>query len=197
MNPLLVEFFAFQILLQAAIQPLLHYWQPYFLSINIEVNSSILGNLFTVYVISAAILSAVYAKLSEYNFYKNIYFQAVPLVLFGTCLYFMGEVKSFVSAVVLFSISQAFLGVVFSIFSSRFNEQVPSKNRAGILSSMSLFSRFGSMASLFVISAFKYEGTDKLIKIQNLFKYSSLIYMIICIMLILTIFVVRMRKRNL
>lgn len=194
LHPLLLEFFVFQILLQASIQPLLHYWQPYFLILDKTITSSSLGTIFSLYVFCAAILSAIYMKMAKYSFYKNITFQAIPLIVFGTTFYFLGVSSNIYLSVLLFCLCQSFLGVVNSIFSAKFNEQISSEYRAGILSSMSLFSRVGAIISLGLISLSGLEASVKMDQVQNLFKLSSLLYSIVCLIFVMTILYLKSRK---
>ncbi|MDC0256027.1 MFS transporter [Bacteriovoracales bacterium] len=194
LNPTLIEFFIFQVIIQASIVPLLHFWQPYFLNLDSLVDSKSLGSIFSLYVISSALLSALYVKLSNYSFYKKISFQILPFLLFSFSYYGLGFSNNLTFSIVLFCFCQSLLSVVRSVFSAKFNTLISSENRAGILSSLSLFSRFGSITTLGLISFLASDSGGKLFKIQSLFKNCATIYSISLVLLVFGVIIFKQKR---
>ena len=196
LNQRLIKYFLFAIALKIVIQPLLHYWQPYILSLNPELSSKSLGNYFFMYVSCSMLISAIYSKLSQYSFYNNPMFIFAPFVFFGCCFLGMSLSLNLPLSIILFCLTQAFLVVIYSIFNSKLNSKINSEYRAGILSSLSLFSRFGAILSLTTISLFYSQKTPEAnLELHNIFKYSAVAYFIICIGFI-TISIVNRKRRQ-
>jgi hypothetical protein len=152
-----------------------------------SLKSSNLGTVFFAYVVVSAGMSFIYAQISKHEWGRGKIAFYIPLFLFGVCYYLFTFSSSYQMALILFSLCQGFLSVVLTIFSSKLNQQIPSKNRAGILSSVSLFSRFGSVASLFAISTLFISDSSSFYQLSNTFKYYSLFYFILAAVCILKI----------
>lgn len=150
----LFGFVIMQILVQFLVQPILHYWQPFFTSINTNVSSIELGYIFATYC-GASVASGIMASfLSKKKWFRTI---SSTWSLFALCsiLYItLAHEIEFTFAIIFFALLQGILNMARTSLSARLNSRIPSYSRATILSLISLLSRFGMITSLSLLAQF-------------------------------------------
>lgn len=150
----LLGFVLAQILVQFLVQPILHYWQPFFTSLNSNISSTELGYIFAIYCGTSVISGILASFLSKKKWFRTI---SATWFLFALCSIFYiilaGEVN-FVLAIVFFALLQGILNMARTSLSVRLNSRIPNNSRASILSLISLLSRFGMITSLSLLAQF-------------------------------------------
>ncbi len=152
-SPALIPLFVASIAVQFSIQPLLHYWQPFFESVSPGLPVSQLGVVFTSYTALGAVLGLVYSRFTDLKFFRSYVGTIALFGLFSVLYLFLGQASGWWPALILFAGTQGALTLARTSLMARINEQSSSENRARVLSSVSLFSRFGMMGALFIIPA--------------------------------------------
>jgi MFS family permease len=169
LHPALFPFFLVNIGIQFLIQPVLHYWQPFFSSIDSSIDSFSHGVIFSIYCGVTSVLSFSYSKLSYKNFVSKPLTISCLFVLFSLMYLMTGYQKNVVHAVICFAFLQAFLSLCRTSLSVNMNKEIESESRASILSSLSLFSRIGMVGALFTISGLLQERKMEIGDIYSLF----------------------------
>ncbi len=163
----LFGFLLAQIGVQFLIQPLLHYWQPYFTNLNSIIGPKELGYIFSLYSGTSIIGGVMASSLSRYEWFKSSVLNwtlfSVSSILFLT----MGLVNHLYLAVIIFALLQGVLSIARTALSVRINSNLSNETRASILSFISLLSRFGMILSLAVLG--------KLNSPRDCFSYYSVI----------------------
>lgn len=154
MHPKLKKYFGFMVLVQFCIQPLLHYWQPFFLNIESSLGGPGLGRIFLLYCAAAALGSWIVTLVIQKN--KSTYqLFGFPLFVLFLFLYSaMSFTQNLTISIVLFCLAQMFFSISRSQVQAEFSSQIPAKHRASVLSGLSLISRFGMISSLGLIQLF-------------------------------------------
>lgn len=150
----LLGFVLVQILVQFLVQPILHYWQPFFTSINTNISSIELGYIFATYSGTSVFSGIMASFLSTKKWFRTI---SSTWFLFALCsiLYIIlaREVK-FAFAILFFALLQGILSMARTSLSARLNSRIPNNSRASVLSLISLLSRFGMITSLSLLAQF-------------------------------------------
>lgn len=152
MNDRLKHFFYIQILMQFALQPMFHYWQPFISQAYSESSNSILGLVFLAYCCVQALYSGLSAKLIEKDIVSSeslIYLDISLLTLgFGLMAVFVNPIL----AVGGFLLVQGSNSGLQTLLSAKANKAISERNRATILSSVSFVSRLGMLICLAILS---------------------------------------------
>ena len=188
-SPVLIPFIFANILIQFCIQPILHYWQPFFEGIDSTITPTHLGNVFAAYCATSAFFSFIYTYLIRFSWARSTAATIFLFSLFAIFNYLFSESSSFTQAIILFSLLQAFLALARTVLSIRLNEVIPHKKRASILSAVSLISRIGMMISLFFAGLLLKNG----IPVGMLIKNFSILTVFISFLLV---FGFLLKKRN-
>lgn len=144
-NSKLREILLISIALQFLAQPLLHYWQPLFLSIKTDLSGQGLGLIFSMY--SGAIVLASYIFKKKNNISNGL------LLLVWICLYIViGQINNFYTILAVFCFQQMAYSVLKVRYGSALAHSAPAHIRASIISVNSLVARVGMLASLFFLS---------------------------------------------
>lgn len=152
LHPILFPFFAANVAIQLMIQPILHYWQPYFQALSPQVDSARQGVIFAAYCGTSAIFGLMYARQSQSGWAQSRWTTAILFFVFS-CLYLLlSRAGSWPLALGLFALLQGVLSVARTSLSVRMNESIESGSRASILSALSLTSRLGMVAALAMIA---------------------------------------------
>ena len=154
LHPALLPFFLVNIAIQFLIQPLLHYWQPFFQTIDGSISSSDQGLIFSSYCAVTAIFSFGFAKVCQKDWAKKPLTIALIFGVFSLLYIALSLAGSLGVAFVLFALLQGTLSLCRTSLSIKMNEVIDSSSRSSILSSLSLFSRFGMITSLALIGKF-------------------------------------------
>lgn len=177
MNSKLRLFFYLQIASQFALQPVFHYWQPYFKSFDSNLPNSILGTIFLGYVGAHTVYLGFSSKLLKHKLISpNTLIQMdfiIMILAFGTMVFS----NSLLVAVTSFLIMQGSNAGSQALLAAEANKVIPSEQRATILSNVSLISRVGMLISLGII-----RFIVKYVDIQKLY-FMSLIATIVMILL--------------
>ena len=132
------------ILLQLLVQPLMHYWQPLFLSIKPELQGSSLGVIFALYSGATALVNYVARKK-----------ESLPiggLLAAWMALYIgMGFSSGFLLVLALFVGQHMIYSVLRARYSSQLVLAAPKEMKASIMSINSFISRLGMFTSLFIL----------------------------------------------
>lgn len=158
--PALVPFFVANILIQFSIQPLLHYWQPFFQARITDDAPSILGTIFAAYCASSIVCSFVFSKLSRLPSMRSNYTTLGLFLIFSTLYVLFANATTFTTSVIYFVAMQGILSVARTQLSIRLNEIIPSNHRAALLSTVSLVSRLGMMGALASIGQYLGKSQD-------------------------------------
>jgi|GEM_PF-2981743 len=173
LHPALLPFFVANIGIQFLIQPLLHYWQPFFKTLDPAITSTTHGMIFSLYCGLSAIFAFTYSRFSNRDFVKKPMTIALLFLIF-CCLYFyISRSNNLWVAAGLFALLQGFLSLCRTSLSINMNREINSQSRASILSTLSLFSRLGMVGALFVISQMLEKNNSNLKEIYNLFSLMS------------------------
>jgi MFS family permease len=184
LHPALMPFFIANILIQFVMQPLLHYWQPYFQTVNPSMTTEQQGIVFAAYCGTSAFFGAIYAKYSHQPFLRSPKMTIALFLAFSILYCFMGVESSWSVALVIFSLLQGFLSIARTSLNVRMNENIESSSRASILSSLSLISRLGMVGALAVIGELlSSENVNK--SLFQIFRYFGLGSVILSVLIIL------------
>ena len=155
------------ILVQFSIQPILHYWQPFFLELSPSITPLKLGWIFSGYCAVSAGFSWVYARLARRDFFRKPAATGMLFLLFSLLYSALAWTHGVIGVALIFFILQGVLGVARTNLAVKINSLLPSKNRATMLSSVSLVSRIGMIVALWAISA---TGTNNSGSLPGLFQ---------------------------
>jgi len=154
LHPALAPFFIANILIQFSLQPILHYWQPYFQNLNPQLGTEQQGLIFSAYCGTSALFGWAYAKHSHKPLLRSAKMTLVLFTIFSVLYTLLGQQTPWMVAVGLFCLLQGILSVARTSLGVRMNENIDSASRASILSSLSLVSRLGMVGALAVIGQF-------------------------------------------
>ena len=152
-NQALLPLVVASIAVQFSIQPLLHYWQPFFEAIRPGLPTGDLGIVFVAYSGTSAVLGFAYARYTHLNFLRSPLGTIAIFAVFSGLYLWLAHVHTWALALILFAATQGMLALGRTSLMARINEQASAENRARVLSSVSLFSRFGMMGALFMLPA--------------------------------------------
>ncbi len=151
-NPMLRPFFIISIGIQFIIQPILHFWQPFFYSLSYTLKPQDLGFIFSAYCGSVFLISFAFSRFSRKSRLGHTASGLIIYTAFTSLFFVMGWIQSFSAAVLIFCLMQGFLTISRTMLGIRFAEIIPSEARASIFSLLNLISRFGAMAGLSIAS---------------------------------------------
>lgn len=149
------------VLVQAFVQPLLHFWQPFFQDQGFSEKT--LGAIFSSYCATSVVVGLVMARLSKFEKLRTPTFTKILFGAAALAFVSMAATRGFAS-IALFCITQGLLTAARTSLGSRLNENLSGTTRASVLSLNSLISRFGMIASLSVISLASGLGTTGLMR---------------------------------
>ncbi|MGE0172138.1 MAG: MFS transporter [Oligoflexales bacterium] len=150
-NPRLKAFFYIQISIQFALQPVFHYWQPYFTNLNLNVTTAELGFIFFGYVGTQLAAHWGVSELVRRQLVKpeGILFIEITLMTLG--FFVMSVTQSYALAIGAFLVMQGSSGSLRNLLNASVNRTISSSQRATILSSISFISRVGMILSLLIV----------------------------------------------
>lgn len=144
--------------IQFAIQPILHYWQPFFQAPPSSLNAAELGLFFSVYCAFQCAANACYYKWNNHvtgSLKTRLGIMLGAAAIFYVSLCFVGSSPL---NLMLFCALQGCLTVGRTILSSQLVSMAPRDHRATFLSVNGLLSRCGMLLSLGLIGAFSKNG---------------------------------------
>ncbi len=142
-----------QTAVQVMIQPILHYWQPYFHTLSNEINESTLGMIFFCYVGTQTLISYIGSIVLEVRPAMLAPIIIVESALVSIFALHMASSPSLFVAISSFLLLQGGVGHLRALLSAKFNQMLESHQRASILSFVTVVSRFGMIGSLALINA--------------------------------------------
>lgn len=142
----LMKYYFMFIGVQFLIQPLLHYWQPFFTETH-STNTKLLGTIFFLYSATTSVFSFLSCKLEVYIGKPNFKKAGMYFSLFSIGLILMAIIPGLEFKVFLFCITHGFLSLGRIQLSTLLNSVLENKNRASNLSFLNLISRIGMLAS--------------------------------------------------
>jgi len=141
---------------QFFMQPLLHYWQPLFLS-EFNVSSKDMSIIFIAYSISMSLCSWFYSNMTHLTITRTQIFIQLLGFLGGVSLFFITNFNHFSLSIAFFSLCMGLLNLVQvggGVFLQKF---LTKENRMIMTKYISFYSRLGMIASLmFLHSLFKF-----------------------------------------
>jgi len=167
------------ITVQFVIQPLLHYWQPFFQELFYS-NSAQLGFVFTAYCLTTAFFGFFYTKLVNFYWFRTLSSTIVLFGIFSILYLFFSWQSSFILGILLFCLIQGFLAIARTSLNVRLFEKISKDSRASILSSVSLLSRFGMITSLIFLSLWLHSADKNFLLIPIFGLYATISLIIIC-----------------
>nr|WP_295901939.1 MFS transporter [uncultured Bdellovibrio sp.] len=194
LHPALMPFFIANILIQFTVQPLLHYWQPYFQSLNAQLGTEKQGLIFAAYCATSALFGAIYAKYSAKPFLRSPKITIVLFAVFSALYCLLGLESPWLFAVVVFCLLQGTLSIARTSLGVRMNENIDSSSRASILSSLSLISRLGMVGALYVIGQLV-PAQQSAPSLVPLFKYFGFISVGLVVLIVVGSFINQRKKR--
>ena len=153
-TPILLPFVAANIVLQFSIQPLLHYWQPFFAQLDGSDLPARLGEIFAAYCGASILFSFAFARVSTAAWARSKTTTLTLFLIFAIFYYLFGHATALLPAAVFFVVLQGTLSVARTSLGIRLNEILPSKHRAALLSTVGLISRVGMMSALATVGHF-------------------------------------------
>ncbi len=159
---------------QLTIQPLLHYWQPFFLEINPHVSGTFFGSLFAIYCSFVIILNFLFSKLSKIYFFRSFYCIFSILACAVWSYYVASVSNSLCVSCISFCFLQGIMFVAMTCLSAMSNRVIETADRPIILKTISFFSRIGTLISLIGIKMF-INNSSTSSKIHELYFYSTFI----------------------
>lgn len=151
LHPVLFPFFTANILIQFVIQPLLHYWQPFFQEIHPAITTDQQGTIFMLYCAAISIFGFFYSRASKHAFVHHVLTAPLLFFVFSLLYFALGASTQFPVAVISFIALQGFLSLCRTSLSIKMNKCISSRSRASVLSSLSFISRIGMIAALALI----------------------------------------------
>lgn len=145
------SFFIIQILIQFALQPVFHYWQPFFQSFSKEIHTGHLGMIFFAYVAAQMIVSAAVSFVLENT---RLHVSTINNITAYSALagfLVLSLSKSIELSIVAFIVMQGASNSFRNTIGATFNRYVDNSNRATVLSSVSFISRFGMLFHLVIL----------------------------------------------
>jgi len=170
-NQKIIPFIFISVAIQFSIQPLLHLWQPYFAELRGLTSTSFNSVVFGFYCIMNIIAGLVAAKYSKKIWFRTQAFFILSMVVFSVLYILTSIITSGFIVLILFGLTQAFLSIFRTNLSIKLNQNISSQSRASILSSISLFSRFGMLAALQWIQIMSHQSQST----QTIFSFFSII----------------------
>ncbi|MCX6106380.1 MAG: MFS transporter [Proteobacteria bacterium] len=139
------------VLLQFYLQPLLHLWQPLFLSIDPALDTSNMGYIFSIYCAAQSLTNYLMSRTIKHKKHLQI-----PLVLLisgigATCYWLVGNTSTIAVAIAAFTAVQASFAVVRATIMSAITRNIPATARASVLSTVGVLSRLGMILSLWIL----------------------------------------------
>jgi MFS family permease len=183
LHPVLLPFFLTNIAIQFLIQPLLHYWQPFFQAVDPSVTSKQQGLIFSGYCGAIAVFSYFYSLFSKQEFARRPSTIAVLFSLFSILYFSLSYADKLLSSVIIFVLLQVLLSLCRTSLSIKMNEVIDSKSRASILSALSLISRLGMIGALALIARMVTVGDSKTI-IELYRNFGALSFILIVLLMI-------------
>jgi hypothetical protein len=191
------------VILQFLIQPLLHYWQAFFLeSENLlpKTGTSLLGTIFFLYVGISAIASNLAARISSsISSYRGISL-AIILLAFVLSYSFLSKIPHGSILIFFFCLTQAFLSLLQVQINAFFMGRIAPEQRASAMSTMSLIGRFGSLVGLYTCTLILQSATYTEKPSQLIFRFfaipSSVIAVICIIFLIISFLKIFLRAEK-
>ena len=162
--------------------PVIYYWQPYFQELLKGVNS----NIGVVHFSFNSVMCLVGILVTRYSLSHYLKRQNILISLFLGCaliLYLMSVNQSFVLVLILFCILEGIFTLINTSLRVSINSRIGTASRASVLSSLSTFTRVGSMGILGLAKIFL-DGKNNIVQTSNNFFQISCI----AICLILTAF---------
>lgn len=193
LHPVLLPIFVASILVQFSIQPILHYWQPFFQTIDGGVSSAGLGTVFSAYAAASAALGYIYSRCARNPAARSPLASVFLFLSFSGLYLIMPYCRTWLYAVITFCLLQGVLSVARTSLTVRLNEVISNSSRASILSSLGLFSRAGTLASLFMVPFLLGKNATDVAGVQQLFKVYSWTSLLVSVPLIAFVW---MRKRS-
>lgn len=173
-NRELIPFFMIMVLVQAFIQPLLHFWQPFFLSMGPQIGSRELGFIFAGYSGLSVLTGMLLSSVSRRPFFRSS--RATLMLFFCTAVFYslIGRTENCLLAVIFFCLTQATLATARTSLGARFNERIAGSVRASILSLNSMISRIGMILSLNLLGSVLAGGGEREKTIFNAYGIAAL-----------------------
>lgn len=134
-------------LVQFFFQPLLHYWQPFFIS-KFDLDSNEMSLVFIAYSISMSICSWLYSKFTRVTITRTQIFIQLLGFLGGISMFVFTKFNNFGLSILFFSVCMSLLNLVQvsgGVFLQKFLKQ---DNRMVMTKYISFYSRIGMIASL-------------------------------------------------
>ena len=183
LHPVLFPFFLANIFIQFSIQPLLHFWQPTFLSFGPESGTRFLGFVFGAYCGGSALAGFAFSKLGTNAWARSRWTTLTLFCLYALLYVAFAQSRVLETSLLLFVLLQSVLSLARTSLGIRMNELIPSGSRASVLSALGLISRIGMMIALAWIahmSQGKASGdSENLFKILESFSRVSLVIVLL------------------
>lgn len=156
-NSTLQPYIAGLVMLMFIMQPIIYYWQPWFLELARVLSServgSILGFVFLCFQSVILLTSMAYARLNSSG--RLLTDTAIPVLflVLGLSTAMTVRVESIGASVSFFCGAEAALVILSSLFKAKINERLSSGSRASVLSAIGVIARSGTMFGLLIIGA--------------------------------------------
>jgi len=147
-SPRLRPIFLLQIASQFALQPVFHYWQPYFNEFNANLTTGDLGTIFLAYVGVQALYLAISSQIMKRRGITSETVLLANVLLMTVSFGVMSSAHGLSTALPFFLIMQGANASFQALIGSSANKHIPSGQRATILSSISFVSRIGMLGCL-------------------------------------------------
>lgn len=139
------------VLSQFLMQPLFHYWQPFFLE-RFNIDSVNMSAVFVSYSLAMSSISYLYAKLSKYAFMRSDSC-LIGLVAVSSLLYLLiSHTSCYASSVIIFSLLYGMMNLTRVSSSVSLQHHIPKEERMIATKWVSFIARLGMSMSLLTIT---------------------------------------------
>lgn len=149
----ILVFILLQICIQFLIQPLLHYWQPFFSNLDSKIGPTELGYIFAAYSGTSVIFGIVASFLTQKHWFRTTTLTWVLFMISSIVFIYLSTQPNLLLSLFLFAILQGLISMARTSLSARMNSKISNESRASVLSFISLISRLGMIMSLTLLSS--------------------------------------------
>jgi predicted MFS family arabinose efflux permease len=136
---------------QFLMQPLLHYWQPFFVE-TFNHDSRDMSLIFLTYSLSMSAVSYGYSRISKFKFCRSDVFMIVAALFAGILLFLLKNINTFSFALLCFSFSFGLFNLVQIGVGVIIQKKFESNNRMVLTKIVSFYSRCGMIISLMTLN---------------------------------------------
>lgn len=145
------SFASFLFLTQFIMQPLFHYWQPFFRE-KFTINSMDISLIFVVYSLTMSVISLLYSRIAHLSILRSNLFIIISATIGGWAYILIAKFDNFSFSLFFFALSFGVLNLVQIAVGVLIQNKIDHENRMVITKYVSFYSRLGMIASLILLN---------------------------------------------